>query len=250
MSAAGNGPDKAVDDNLNADSRWASTGNAVTITLDLGERYLVREVGIAWFEGDQRAASFSVASSVDGANYEALLPVQQSSGLTQAIERYETPDTTAQYLRIENYGNSLNMENAIIEGTAFGCTLDRPTAAFEDGNVTPADFSLDPALPPGSNFEILSWKLDTPADLDGDGRSDTASETDLDNGFTDEYFFTGPAGGMVFRSTIGGARTSARRVVSCSITLCRTIVRVEKASFNARAEKRRNDAQSRERFEI
>ena len=66
-----------------------------------------------------------------------------------------------------------------------------------------------PTQPPGSNFDLISWKLNTPADLDGNGISDTASETDLDTGFTDEFFFTGPDGGMVFRSTIDGAKTSA-----------------------------------------
>ena len=209
QSGTGVGPDRAIDDNLDPASRWESPGNAVTITFDLGVRYLVREVGIAWFEGDQRVASFSVSASVDGANFESLLANQQSSGKTQGFERYDTPDTPARYIRIENFGNSQNSDAAIIEGTAFGCTLDTATAVFEDGNVTAADFALDPGVPPGSNFELLSWKLNTPADLDGDGISDSPSETDLDNGFTDGFFFTGPAGGMVFRSTIGGAKTSA-----------------------------------------
>jgi len=209
MSGAGNGPDMAVDDNLSPASRWETTGDSMTITFDLGVRYLVREVGIAWFDGDQRVASFSIFTSEDGVNFESLLVDQQSSGETQGFERYDTPDTPAQFIRVETHGNSLNSDNAIIEGTAFGCTLDTATAVFEDGNVVPADFALDPALPPGSNFELLSWKLNTPADLDGNGISDTASETDLDNGFTDGFFFTGPDGGIVFRSTIAGAKTSA-----------------------------------------
>ncbi len=207
-SAAGSGPEQAIDDNLDPGSRWSSPGDAITITLDLGARHLVREVGIAWFEGDQREASFSLLSSEDGVAFDSLLDNQQSSGATQGFERYDTPDTAARYLRIENYGNSLNTDNAILEATAFGCTLDTPTAAFENGNVVAADFALDPTQPPGSNFDLLTWKLDTPADLNGDGRSDTASETDLDNGFEDGFFFTSTDGGMVFRSTIGGARTS------------------------------------------
>jgi poly(beta-D-mannuronate) lyase len=181
----------------------------MTITFDLGVRYLVREVGIAWFNGHQRVASFSVFASEDGVNFESLLANQQSSGETESFERYDTPDTPAQYIRIENHGNSLNLDNSIIEGTAFGCTLDTATAVFENGNVDALDFALNPALPPGTNFELISWKLNTPADLDGNGISDTASETDLDNGFTDGFFFTGPAGGMVFHSTIEGAKTSA-----------------------------------------
>ena len=209
LSGAGNGPGMAIDDILDPASRWESPGDPGTLTLDLGVRYLVREVGIAWFEGDQRVASFNVLASEDGVSFEPLLDNQQSSGETQSFERYDTPDTPARYIRIESHGNSLNADNAIIEGTAFGCTLDTATAVFEPGNVDAADFALDPTLPPGSNFDLISWKLNTPADLDGNGISDTASETDLDNGFTDEFFFTGPNGGMVFRSTIGGAKTSA-----------------------------------------
>ena len=208
QSSAGRGPEQSIDDDLDPASRWESPGDAVTITLDLGVRYLVREAGIAWFEGDQRVASFSVLASEDGVNFEPLLTDQQSSGQSRSFERYDTPDTPARYIRIENFGNSVNSENSIVEATAFGCTLDTPTAVFENGNATASDFSLDPNLPPGSNFELISWKLNTPADLDGNGISDTASETDLDTGFTDGFFFTGPEGGMVFRSTIGGAKTS------------------------------------------
>ncbi|MGB5245278.1 MAG: polysaccharide lyase family 7 protein [Woeseia sp.] len=238
QSGAGNGPDRAFDDNLDPASRWASPGDAMTITFDLGVRYLVREVGIAWFEGDQRVASFSVFSSEDGVNFEPLLADQQSSGETISFERYDTPDTPARYIRIENFGNSLNSDNAIIEGTAFGCTLDTATAIFEDGNATASDFALDSGVPPGSNFELLSWKLNTPADLDGNGISDSPSETDLDNGFTDEFFFTGPSGGMVFRSTIGGAKTSAN--TSYTRSELREMLRRGNTSISTRGVNRNN----------
>ena len=208
-SLAGNGPELAVDDNLAPDSRWASPGDAKSLTLDLGARHLVREVGIAWFAGDTRVARFSVQASEDGINFETLLADGQSSGATRSFERYPTPATPARYLRIDNFGNSLTSDNAIVEGTAFGCTLDTPTATFEPGNATAADFGLDSGRPPGSNFDLLTWKLDTPADLDGNGIGDTASETDLDGGFSDGFFFTAADGGMVFRSTIDGEKTSA-----------------------------------------
>ncbi|MEL6871014.1 MAG: discoidin domain-containing protein, partial [Pseudomonadota bacterium] len=148
MAGAGNGPEQAIDDNLDPTSRWESPGDAVTITFDLGARHLVREVGIAWFAGDQRAASFNLAYSVDGVNFESLLDNQTASSATQSFERYDTPDTPARYIRVENFGNSQNTENAIIEATAFGCTLDTPTAVFQDSNVTAADFALDPTQPP------------------------------------------------------------------------------------------------------
>ena len=238
LSGAGNGPEMAIDDNLDPASRWESPGDPGTITLDLGVRHLVREVGIAWYQGDQRVASFSILASEDGASFQPLLDNQQSSGGTQGFERYDTPDTPARYVRIESRGNSVNADNAIVEGTAFGCTLDTATAVFEPGNVVAADFGLDPAQPPGSNFELLSWKLNTPADLDGNGISDSPSETDLDNGFTDGFFFTGPEGGMVFRSTIGGAKTSAN--TSYTRSELREMLRRGNTSISTRGVNRNN----------
>ena len=69
---------------------------------------------------------------------------------------------------------------------------------------------LSPDLPPGRNFDLLGWYLSTPADDDNDGRSDRIPEVALAKGATDErYFFTADDGGMVFRATVAGARTSA-----------------------------------------
>jgi len=70
-------------------------------------------------------------------------------------------------------------------------------------------YGLSPDLPPGRNFDLLDWYLNTPADDDNDGISDRFSEVELARGATDErYFYTAEDGGMVFRATIGGARTS------------------------------------------
>ena len=203
------GPLNAVDDDFSVASRWQSEGDAKAITLDLGSRHLVKDVGIAWFDGDERIASFSVLLSEDGDTFRSSLVDQNSSGETDSFEYYEVSSEIARYVRIEGYGNSVSAENAILEATVFGCTLDTETPVSEVSNVNPGDFGLNPSLPPGSNFELLSWKLNTPGDDDGNGLSDTASETDLDNGFVDQYFYTGPDGGMVFKSTIAGAKTSA-----------------------------------------
>ena len=78
---------------------------------------------------------------------------------------------------------------------------------FEDGWA--GGYGLSPDLPPGRNFDLLGWKLNTPADDDNDGRSDQIGEVDLARGAIDQrYFFTGPDGGMVFRATVAGAKTS------------------------------------------
>ena len=199
----------SIDDNFSPESRWQSEGDAKALTLDLGSRHLVKKIGIAWFEGDQRIASFSVLLSENGDAFQSSLADQTSSGKTDSFEHYELSSEIARYVRIEGYGNSVSSQNAILEATVFGCTLDTETPVTEASNVNPEDFGLNPSIPPGSNFELLSWKLNTPGDEDGNGLSDTASEIDLDNGFSDQYFYTGSDGGMVFKSTIAGATTSA-----------------------------------------
>lgn len=70
-------------------------------------------------------------------------------------------------------------------------------------------YGLSPDLPPGKNFDLLGWYLSTPADDDNDGKSDRISEVELARGATDSrYFFTDKNGGMVFRATVAGAKTS------------------------------------------
>ena len=71
------------------------------------------------------------------------------------------------------------------------------------------EFGLSPDVPPGSNFDLLSWKLNTPSDHNNDDKSDHYSERDLAAGFQDErYFYTANDGGMVFKATVAGAKTS------------------------------------------
>ena len=94
---------------------------------------------------------------------------------------------------------------------------------------TENQFGLDPALEPWENFDLDDWALDTPADfatrrdssrpfsaengsLLPDGLSDRTQDFDfvanrLVPG-SEAFFYTAPDGGMVFKSTIEGFRTS------------------------------------------
>jgi poly(beta-D-mannuronate) lyase len=70
-------------------------------------------------------------------------------------------------------------------------------------------YGLSPDLPPGRNFDLLGWYLSVPTDEDNNGKSDQIKEVELARGATDErYFFTADDGGMVFRVTVAGVRTS------------------------------------------
>lgn len=206
----GFGPDNVIDNDLSAESRWASQVLGSSVTLDLGGPRLVRELGIAWFLGDQRSSSFSISVSDDGQTFTDILSLADSSGETNIFERYDVPDASANFVRITGNGNDISTETAIVEAAVFGCTLDPvPVAAPIVAPIDASVFNLDASVPPGDNFELLTWSIDTPRDEDNNQRADRTSESALNNGFVDDdFFFTGTDGGMVFRSTIDGAPTS------------------------------------------
>ena len=201
---------KAIDNDLSPESRWETTKSGPQITIELGYRHLVKEVGTAWFNGEQQRSSFDVAVSEDGSNYTTILTNEISSGLTNSIERFDTPDTVARFVRLTSNGNLTTGITALSEIAIFGCPLDVGIAPIQTQNVDISQFNLDPNLAPGANFDLLTWALDTPRTDPDDGFSLRASERELDGGFIDpDYFYTGLDGGMVFKATIFGATTSA-----------------------------------------
>jgi PKD repeat protein len=73
-------------------------------------------------------------------------------------------------------------------------------------------WALNPSLPPGSNFDLNDWYIQLPT-VNGvltcsNGNVDSASTSQLMNGFTNAYFYTGTDGAMVFWAPINGAVTS------------------------------------------
>ena len=113
---------------------------------------------------------------------------------------------------IRDRGNEANEWNSIVEVQVNGCG--KEVAAPKKPVLTPRQktslFGLDPDKTPGENFDLLGWYMTTPADDNGDGKSDSVFENELASGWTDErYFYTDPVtGGMVFRVTPAGAKTS------------------------------------------
>ncbi|MEP1421930.1 MAG: polysaccharide lyase family 7 protein [Erythrobacter sp.] len=206
-SGAGFEASNAIDDNLEADSRWSASGVPATLTLDLGSEFLIREVGLALHLGDQRTSTFSLEVSSDGSAFTTLSPSLQSSGDTANFERFDVNDTAARFVRISAEGTSDGNPFGIVEAALFGCSEGTPTPVA----VQPFDtsiFGLDPAVTPGRNFQLLDWALDTPATDPSDGFAQRTQDRDLED-FSDEFFFTSADGGMTFRSTIEGATTSA-----------------------------------------
>lgn len=209
------GPERVFDNDFDPDSRWSSEGAGKQVTLDLGEAQTLSAVGLAFYKGDERRTMFDIEASEDGEAWTALIEGGQSGGTTTAIETFELPATQARYLRLTGQGNESSGWNSLIEMQAFGCGSGE-IAELSDGsdtarvaNMSKTGLDLRIDVPPSENFDLSYWKLTLPADLDGNGKVDEISETDL-AGYSDErFFYTDPVtGGMVFRTVPGGVTTS------------------------------------------
>jgi poly(beta-D-mannuronate) lyase len=201
---------KAIDNSLSDESRWESTEDSAEITVDLGYRHEVKELGTAWFTGELAQTSFDVLASEDGITFTSLISNESSSGQTKQFERFDVPDTVARFIRVISRGTSNTSPTSLSEIAVFGCPLDVAVAPIDTQTVDISQYNLDPNASPGENFDLLTWALDTPRTDPDDGFSLRASERELDDGFVDnDYFFTASDGGMVFRATIFGATTSA-----------------------------------------
>lgn len=214
LSEETHGPENSIDENLDPDSRWSSQslGSPKNLTLDFGAQQTIKALNIAWHKGDSRASSFVVEASLDGNKYQVIIPARQSGGTTLDLEPYAIDNVKAQYLRIIANGNESNDWNSIVEITASGCgdAVDKPITPVLTERQGQGVLGLRTDLSPGENFDLSSWYITTPADDDSDGKADSVYENELAAGWTDpRYFYTDPAtGGMVFRSTPAGAKTS------------------------------------------
>lgn len=101
----GNVPANAVDGSLS--TRWSGYGVGAYLTVDLGAAGPVCGADIAWFRGDQRASTFTIAVSSDGAQYTTAYS-GVSSGNTASYESYSFASVTARYVRITVNGNTQN----------------------------------------------------------------------------------------------------------------------------------------------
>ena len=208
------GPENSIDGNLDPDSRWSneSQGSPKSLLLDLGAVQTIKSINIAWYKGDSRKAQFSVEASSNGSDYESIVSTRQSGGTTQDFESYPLNALQAQFVRINGNGNESNDWNSVVEVAVFGCgePVEKPATPILTERKGQGVMGLRVDRTPGENFDLTGWYVTTPADDNGDNKADSVYESELAAGWTDSrYFYTDPAtGGMVFRSTPAGAKTS------------------------------------------
>ncbi|WP_171038990.1 polysaccharide lyase family 7 protein [Pseudoalteromonas sp. S1727] len=77
--------------------------------------------------------------------------------------------------------------------------------------------ALNPNVAPSANFDLTDWYLGVPIDENGDGKSDSISETRLAAGYEHpQWFYTGSDGAMVFKVEIDAPKTSTNTSYSRS----------------------------------
>ncbi|PQJ79423.1 polysaccharide lyase family 7 protein [Polaribacter porphyrae] len=100
---------------------------------------------------------------------------------------------------------SINNRSGII--TVESNTISKSITIVQAGKVNSGD--LDPNKAPSENFDLSTWKLNTPEN-NGNGFSKTITVSEINNRYEDKnYFCTADDGGMVFKCPIAGFKTSA-----------------------------------------
>jgi len=87
------------------ETRWSSSVNEVAAIFTFDSSYIVNNIKIATFKGDQRSTEFDVYASLDGENWEKILDLS-TSGMTNDLETYTVSSTVAKYIKIVGYGNN------------------------------------------------------------------------------------------------------------------------------------------------
>ncbi len=209
----GHTPEMTIDGDFTPESRWSSENTGKEIIFDMGMPQSLKEVGLAFYKGDERQTFVSVETSINGNDYSSLVERIQSSGTSLAIERFDFDDRPVRFIKVIGQGNSSNEWNSIVEFQAYGCGLGEMDSQGDGTEVSEASrkgmFDLFTDVPPAENIDLTAWKITLPVDQDGDGRADEIEERMLSAGWADEaFFYTDPAtGGMVFRTFGGNATT-------------------------------------------
>ena len=110
---AGNPVENVLDNNLN--TRWSMEGEGSWVLVDLGDVVTIEAVDIAFYNGNQRKAYFNILASVDGKSFQNVLVNQQSSGITNELERYKFQPRNARFVRVFCNGTSAGVWNSITE---------------------------------------------------------------------------------------------------------------------------------------
>ena len=100
-------------------TRWSAFGVGENLTIALGDNYLVTDMRIAWYKGQQRQTRFQVEVSDDNQTWVQVFD-GINSGESLSLETTFSGDYRASYIRIIGLGNEFNNWNSITEVSIKG----------------------------------------------------------------------------------------------------------------------------------
>ncbi|KAA5543358.1 heparin lyase I family protein [Adhaeribacter rhizoryzae] len=118
-----NTKEKIVDGSLS--TRWSGLGNPQYITLDLGKRYTIAHVNIAFHTSGSatRTSNFDIAVSSDTTKekkWEIVLANQNSAPNNVHLQTFDFDDLKGRFVRIIGHGNSQSQWNSYTEVEVWG----------------------------------------------------------------------------------------------------------------------------------
>lgn len=188
----GNLPVNANDGSLA--TRWSADASTGTqwLQYNLGACYSVNYANLAWYSGDSRKYSLKLRISNDGNSWTDVFS-GTNSGTTAQLKPYTFGNKSARYVRLEGTGNTVNSWVSLSEMEIWI-------------NGAGSCSSLNPSVPPGSNFDLSIWQLQLPSGTTDN--PDQKSPAQLEAGFTNQYFYTDTGdGSMTFWCPENGVHT-------------------------------------------
>ncbi|MBX2848056.1 MAG: polysaccharide lyase family 7 protein [Acidiferrobacterales bacterium] len=195
----------------NAGTRWTTqqtqrSGQFFTVNFNAPrsfDRVVLNQAG----SPNDYPRQYNLEVSNDGQNWTSVAtgtPAQTN------VLTIDFAQQTANQMRIRQLGSNPSFWWSIHEINIFDANAG---GGDTGGGGNTGDFGLNPNLPPWRNFDLTDWALDAPNADPEDGLSARTTDRDFAEGNlfpgSEPFFFTGSDGGMVFKSTVGGARTSA-----------------------------------------
>jgi hypothetical protein len=157
VSASGsdaNLPGNANDGSLS--TRWSAdaTSGAQWLQYNLGGCYKVAYANLAWYNGDSRKYNLALKISSDGSSWTDVF-TGTNSGTSAALKPYAVGDRPAQAMCVCRARAATSTNGSAWRRWKYG-----PARSA----TCPTGTGLDPGKPPGVNFDLSGYRLQT---LDG-----------------------------------------------------------------------------------
>lgn len=173
-------PGNAIDGDIS--TRWAGNGEGEWLKLDLGSLKEISYCSINWYNGSTRKTTFEIQVSEDDSNWTTVVN-KRDSDASSSTETYDFPDTTARYVKLIGYGNTINTWNSINEFEVYGLSSSTKL--------------------PSEVLDLTNWKLTLPVN-----NAQEITQPELASFESEDFYVNNTGDGVVFKASCGSTTTT------------------------------------------